>query len=305
MPLYVADNVIRYDLRTDKRTIDVIKYKKPIEFMSGTKSIVSMIVGTLYSENLIDIDAPLHKYIPGFDRHNITVKHILTHTSGIDATWNNGTEHFRAKNVYDYVKKLPQTHAPGEHYEYNNNAVELLGEIIKNITGESLLDCAKKYVFGPLNITNISWKHDRDGNYYVSWGLSICAEDLLKIGIAIARGAINNKYMDMIKSSGMLFWNVENGIKMDGYLGQLLYVSPDVIVVRQKRWKKNINVDTQSDETDRLISGGADSRRVIYKIILIGILIGILITMVLLILFILNDICANYHHSHTKHTYYV
>jgi len=183
---------------------------------------------------------------------NLTIKHILEHKSGIDATWDVNS-HSRT-TMDTFVKNLKGIHEPGEYYEYNNNAVEILGIVIRNITGKSVLDNSRELIFDKLGIQNISWLSDKKGNNYCSWGLSVRAGDLLTLGLALHRGEIiNDEYMSMIKNDGLLFWNMKNGYRMDGYLGQILYIGDNYILVRQKKWYKGIVNDTQFNDVEYLL----------------------------------------------------
>ncbi len=88
--MFVADNVILYDAHNQAREIDYVTTKRPILFMSGTKSIVGLLIGHLVDIGRLRLADRVSKYIPEY-KHPVRISHLLDHTSGIDHTWNAGS----------------------------------------------------------------------------------------------------------------------------------------------------------------------------------------------------------------------
>lgn len=77
---------------------------------------------------------------------------------------------------------LPMAETPGTRFEYCNGSSFLLSAIITETTGMSALEFAKKYLFGPLGITDVIWPTNPQG-INIGWGeLSMLPHDLAKIG---------------------------------------------------------------------------------------------------------------------------
>lgn len=172
--------------------------KKPMEttsifrIASQTKAIVSAGVLVLYDEGKLSLNDPVSKYIPEFAhetvldslhtsdttyttvpvKRDITIKDLLTHTSGLDYP-GIGSDNMKAiyakaqipsglgavdQNLSDAMKrlgKLPLVHQPGEKWTYGLS-VDVLGDIIETVSGTNLEDFLRKNIFEPLQM-NDTW----------------------------------------------------------------------------------------------------------------------------------------------------
>ena len=155
---------------------------------SQTKAITSVAIMMLYEEGKLLLNEPVSKYIPSFknpvvlDQYNekdttyttipakkeITIRHLLTHTSGIAYSQigggplnsiyykNNiicglGLEDKLLGNEMKILGTLPLLHDPGEHFTYGLNT-DVLGYIVEIISGMSLDDFFHKKIFEPLGM---------------------------------------------------------------------------------------------------------------------------------------------------------
>jgi D-alanyl-D-alanine carboxypeptidase len=89
---------------------------------------------------------------------NVTVRHLLTHTSGIKS-YTGLPDFFRTlrkdyarEELLDLVKGEPLEFAPGEKWNYNNTGYFLLGLIIENASGKSYGDFLQERIFRPLGM---------------------------------------------------------------------------------------------------------------------------------------------------------
>ena len=169
---------------------------------SQTKAITSVAVMMLFEEGKFLLDDPISKYIPEFanpgvlDKFNekdstyttvpanreITIRDLLTHTSGIDYA-GIGSGNMRA--IYsksgipggfgsdkivlgDKIRalgKLPLIHQPGERFTYGLN-VDVLGYLVEVLSGENLDNYFHRHIFEPLGMNDTYFylpasKHDR------------------------------------------------------------------------------------------------------------------------------------------------
>ncbi len=87
--------------------------------------------------------------------HGITIRHLLTHTSGIkdytDSTLDLRRDYTEAQLV-QLAGSLPADFEPGTHWSYSNTGYVLLGIIIHRVTGEFYGDFLRERVFGPLGM---------------------------------------------------------------------------------------------------------------------------------------------------------
>jgi len=89
---------------------------------------------------------------------NITVRHLLTHTSGIkNYTGLDGFELTRHMNQAQFIAKIgsyPLDFQPGNSWSYCNSGYNLLGFIVENASGRGYWDFLRERIFTPLEMTN-------------------------------------------------------------------------------------------------------------------------------------------------------
>lgn len=109
----------------------------------------------LAEEGRIVLDAPVVRYLPecaGQGRDPITVRHLLTHTSGLPAglpatpAW-----HGLARALELACSRTP-TDAPGTAFRYSDVNYILLGELVRRISGQPLDRFARQRIFAPLGM---------------------------------------------------------------------------------------------------------------------------------------------------------
>jgi CubicO group peptidase (beta-lactamase class C family) len=173
------------------------KQQKPIELMSVTKSFASIAVGMLLEEGKIkSVDAPLSTWFPEWKtgrKAKVTLRHVLTHTSGLEHRKKTGVLHKQDDRV-KFARESPIAEEPGSRFSYNNEAVTLLSGVIKAAAGKPLDKFLAERLFAPLGITEWFWQKDKTGNVMTSWGLGLTARDLAKVGaVMLAGGTWNEK----------------------------------------------------------------------------------------------------------------
>ncbi len=159
---------------------------------SQTKALTATGVMILYERGKLYLDEPVADFIPEFKnpvvldkfdpsdsgyttvpaKRDITIRDLLTHTSGIDYA-GIGSEKMRAiyakaglepgfnmekegQTLLDAVKtlaKLPLVHQPGEKWTYGLN-FDVLGCVIEVVSGMSLNDFLTKNIFEPIGMTD-------------------------------------------------------------------------------------------------------------------------------------------------------
>src|SRR3954471_12493253 len=115
----------------------------------------------LIERGKIDIDAPVSRYIPEFRggwRDEITIRHLLTHTSGLrpdldlSMPWSG----------YDTAMRMAMSEEPrqrpGYTFRYSDINFELLGEIVKRVSGDDLDVFAKREVFDRLGMRDTAFR---------------------------------------------------------------------------------------------------------------------------------------------------
>ncbi len=109
----------------------------------------------LVDRGVIKLDNPINEYLPGFDsmdKKTITVRHLLTHTSGLTEWY---PMYYRADNkqkTYKLIESLPLKYPVGAERHYSDLGFVLLGQIVEEVTRLPFEVFLQKALFGPLHM---------------------------------------------------------------------------------------------------------------------------------------------------------
>lgn len=130
---------------------------------SLSKPFTALTILLLTDEGLLDPDAPITKYLPDHPDHwhGITIRHLLTHTSGIPnfvlqpnfADRTSRIDHTDA-DVRALFSTKPLDFQPGTRYGYSNSGYRLLDMIAARASGTKFADLLADRVFGPAGMTD-------------------------------------------------------------------------------------------------------------------------------------------------------
>ncbi|NIK54800.1 serine hydrolase domain-containing protein [Kribbella shirazensis] len=134
---------------------------------SVTKTFVATVVLQLVAEKRIRLDDSVERWLPGVvpNGANITVRHLLNHTSGLydfkDTLPMPPSEEFYAlryrtwtasEQIERALANPPMFNDPGSRYEYSNTNYLLIGEIIEKVTGRTYAEEIEGRVIRPLHL---------------------------------------------------------------------------------------------------------------------------------------------------------
>ena len=175
----------------DNQSNRALKKDDIFRIASMSKAITSTAVMMLWEEGKFQLDDPISKYIPEFKnptlvksfsfrdssyttepaKNEITIRHLLSHTSGLGYGVIDGDERFKAMykkagitdlyttesiKIGESVKKLaklPLHHNPGEKYTYSEG-LDVLGYFIEVISGMPFDEFLRKKMFEPLGMND-------------------------------------------------------------------------------------------------------------------------------------------------------
>jgi len=128
-------------------------------FQSGSlgKQFTAATVMTLVEEGKLALDDPIAKYFPEAPPafRAITVRHLLTHTSGIP-DYTEGTIDLRRDYTEDELARmafgLELEFAPGSRWNYSNTGYLMLGVLVRRVSGRFYGDVLRERVFAPLGM---------------------------------------------------------------------------------------------------------------------------------------------------------
>ena len=125
---------------------------------SLTKAVVTApLVQLLREQGRLEVDAPLQRYLPdcrgaGYER--ITLRHLLTHSSGLPAGLPRLPVWSGAAGAIERACSQALTAAPGAEFRYSDINYILLGEIVARVSGRPLQDFAREALFEPLGMAD-------------------------------------------------------------------------------------------------------------------------------------------------------
>jgi CubicO group peptidase (beta-lactamase class C family) len=172
---------------------------------SMTKAVTSVAVMQLYERGALLLNDPVSQYLPAFAemqvqrgeasgdgeavlepvRRPITIRHLLTHTSGlsyrflappalapyyVDADVSDGFRQTEGTvgEMVERLAALPLVHGPGERFTYSLG-VDVLGRIIEVVTEQTLAEYLAVEIFEPLGMVDTGFYRDTaDADRYAS-----------------------------------------------------------------------------------------------------------------------------------------
>jgi CubicO group peptidase (beta-lactamase class C family) len=148
---------------------------------SLTKGFTAMVIMMLAEQQKLKYDDLITKYLPELTEfsNGITIRHLLTHTSGIPDVGDLGIDNpnlTNAKALNTLEKLKSNFNQPGEKYQYSNTGYLLLGSIVERITGQKFGDVLSQKILNPLEMRNTSVS----GKAVGMGGMQSTVDDLLK-----------------------------------------------------------------------------------------------------------------------------
>lgn len=142
--------------------------KSVYQIASLTKSFTALIIVKLNEDGKLYFKDPISKFIADYPRGNeITIEHLLTHTSGIYEALRN-KEYFSLLHTgktidknkeLSFFKNEPLDFEPGTQFSYTNSGYILLGLIIEKLMGTSYENAVKKIILDPLKMTHTGFNY--------------------------------------------------------------------------------------------------------------------------------------------------
>jgi len=240
---------------------------KPHFLHSGTWAVLSALTGIAIEQGHIQgVDQKVADFYPDVEiapgqesKRDLTVKHLLTMTTGLDDITIEDEAFWDAPDPGKAIFALPFAAAPNKalnHRIASGLSVGLLSGLLTRAVGKSVLAYANETLFGPLGITKAGWEAGENG-VYSAWGLHLTSRDMLRLGqlylnegrfegrqiipaawVAQSRPAAEGRgkraYWDQAPYGYHFFPFEGNGFAARGYGGQYIVVDPDsnTVIVR-------------------------------------------------------------------------
>lgn len=124
---------------------------------------LTKVVGTttrilqLIDEKKLNFDTSVSEQVSEFRHPEVTVGHLLLHTSGLQGDFERKGELKDKEELLDWLWKLPLRTEPGMEVCYSDPGYILLGLMIQAVDGCSLDESMKKHIFEPLGMKNTGY----------------------------------------------------------------------------------------------------------------------------------------------------
>jgi len=133
---------------------------------SISKQFTATAILLLQQDGKLSLDDAVGKYIPALtDGDKVTIRQILSHTSGYQDYWPEDyvmtpmLQPESAQQILDTWAKKALDFEPGTKWQYSNTNFVIAGRIVETVTGAPLMDLLVKRVFQPLGMTSV-WNSD-------------------------------------------------------------------------------------------------------------------------------------------------
>jgi CubicO group peptidase (beta-lactamase class C family) len=155
-----------------------LEYNVPItestvlESGSVAKQFTASAIVLLAQDGKLSLDDDIRKYlpeVPQFGGQKITIRNLLTHTSGLRDQWGllgiegrgpGSQVHSPATTLDLVVHQKMLNFPPGSEYLYSNTGYALAGLIVERVSGKSLDAFTQERLFRPLGMTHTRWRDD-------------------------------------------------------------------------------------------------------------------------------------------------
>jgi CubicO group peptidase (beta-lactamase class C family) len=127
---------------------------------SVAKPLTMALCARLVDAGLLDLDAPVERYLPDFPHagEGITVRLIGGHLSGLDdsvgADLRHSARHFEStREVLELIYERPLAHPPGSTYAYGTTTYTVIAAVVEQVTGQEFYAAMKAHVLDPLGMS--------------------------------------------------------------------------------------------------------------------------------------------------------
>lgn len=143
-----------------------------LESGSVAKQFTASAIVLLAQDGKLSLDDDVRKYlpeVPDFGGQRITIRNLLTHTSGLRDQWGllgieglgPGTQVHSPLTTLDLIAHQKMLNfPPGTEYLYSNTGYALAGLIVQRVSGESLDEFTRERLFEPLGMRHTQWRSD-------------------------------------------------------------------------------------------------------------------------------------------------
>jgi D-alanyl-D-alanine carboxypeptidase len=172
---------------------------------SCTKQFTASAIMLLQEQGKLKLADTLSRYLPEFRYgRNVTLRELLTHTSGIPdyAVLNDLPHRATARQFVDLVRDTPLDFPPDTQFEYSNTNYVLLGMIVEQVSGMSYSAFLSRHMFSPLGMKSTSTRvvpaSQPDGAVGYTYDSKIVAAPQTPDDLGYGDGTVNTSVDDLV-----------------------------------------------------------------------------------------------------------
>lgn len=201
-------------------THEPLKTTSSFNLASVSKQFMAMMVMMLKEQGKLQFDDIVQQHLPDFPYEKISIRHLLTHTSGLPEYFDLAQKHNNTLDTLTNEKllQLLKTHQPnvefgiGEKWEYNNTGYVILASVIEKVAGMPIEDFFKQQITRPLGmkytyIYCLRMKHspvNRVMGYERKNGQNV-PNDLIRLDGVVGDGNVYSSVEDLLKWDQALY----------------------------------------------------------------------------------------------------
>jgi N-acyl-D-aspartate/D-glutamate deacylase/CubicO group peptidase (beta-lactamase class C family) len=160
----------------DSRTQRPLVTASAFNLASVSKQFVGMLIMINYEEGKLKFDDPVNKYLPEFPYNNITLRHLLNHTSGMPEYFDWFEKRVSAgdtivnQDVLNYLaaNKPALLFTPGDRWQYCNTGYALLALVLEKVSGLPFEKLLQQKIVQPLHLEETYCFHYKSKSHIVT-----------------------------------------------------------------------------------------------------------------------------------------
>ena len=170
----------------------------------------------LVDRGLLDLDAPVSRYVAEFRWHTVTIRNLLTHTAGFPPDLPLWQDTRTREAAFALADTAPLANPPGQTYVYSDVSAIVGEQVVERITGQRLDQYLADHVFGPLGMAATrylpppSWKPtiapteiDTILRHRLIWG-TVHDESADRLGGVSGNAGLFSNALDLSRFAAML-----------------------------------------------------------------------------------------------------
>ncbi len=177
--------------------------KTPLDALDISQWFTAAIVMVLVDEGKISLDDPVAKYLPKFEKYMkgyITIRHCLTHTTGLDASID-GIGKLVARNkfasleeeVNTYIEKRDILDNPGEAFLFGRMGISIAAKALEAATKKSFDRLCTEKLFRPLGMKSTTFYNEKGGIDPFTGAITTANDCMNFMQMLLNKGTLNGK----------------------------------------------------------------------------------------------------------------